>query len=211
MGLNVLFHDTRLSGDTPTTVEGFDYEPRYQLSVDSTLETDFISRLLTIGESDTIDRLAILCHGWAAGTASGRIEEGFGLEFCGEDGLSIFNVDNLNVLGRSIEITEVFIYGCGAAHIATGTDGHAVDGNGHLLCSKIAQATRAYVTASTEIQRVDRGISGLYPMDMGEWEGLVVRYDPEGEIVSTVRHPSVWFTGTPDPRYFLESLGESVE
>lgn len=215
MGINVLFHDDRLVGATPSILNGAHYEWRRRVGSSSRIANDVVALCQTLGRArttgsvagetavgDVIDRIAILCHGYEDQSH----ECGYGLEFC-ED-LTVANVGLLDPLG-SILIREIFIYGCGAAHIASGTAGRPVNGNGHFLCSEIARRTRTYVTASTEPQAVFGGFSyadsglmgdllmetmvGRSAIDMGEWEGLVVRYDPLGNLVPGAerRYPSM--------------------
>ena len=63
--------------------------------------------------------------------------------------------------------------------------------DGHRFCSAFAQATKAYVVASTELQW-----SAPRSLPYGQldgFEGLVLSYNPAGHISWQHRYRSGWF------------------
>ena len=82
------------------------------------------------------------------------------------------------------KLKRIDILGCGAAYITPGREGH--DGDGNLLCYRLAQITQAYVRASTATQEY----SNDGPIDFGKWEGTVLTYGPSGEVVKVEHAPA---------------------
>jgi hypothetical protein len=62
-------------------------------------------------------------------------------------------------------------------------------GNGHAFLRALARLTRCYVVAPTEIQGSHRTIYSHGQMD--SYEGLVVCYNPQGNISWQRRYPSL--------------------
>lgn len=70
-------------------------------------------------------------------------------------------------------------------------------GDGHMFCSEIAQAAQCYVVASTELQAYTAGRTLPYGK-LDSFEGLVLSYNPAGEVSWSHRYPSTyqtWFSG----------------
>jgi len=116
-----------------------------------------------------LKNLVLSCHG-EAGVL--RLGQGF---------------DNSNVAlfaaWRGL-IEKIWIPGCSVAFIGTGGS------NGNVFCSKLAQLVQCYVVASTEDQCDE---AKTFPIDeISSFEGLVLSYDPGGNISWQGRNPSTW-------------------
>lgn len=99
------------------------------------------------------------------------------------------------------KVRRIWFRGCLVARIIdsqTPTQGDASalqhfginDGDGHIFISQFARLTGCYVIAPTEMQGSS---SSTYPRGvMDAFEGLVLRYNPQGEIVWRRRYPSLY-------------------
>jgi hypothetical protein len=100
------------------------------------------------------------------------------------------------------KVFKIWFRGClvariaGAEHTAGHGDFAALQhygvnvGNGHAFISKFAKLTGCYVVAPTEMQASNRWTYPLGQMD--SYEGLVLSYDPEGNISWQHRYPSLY-------------------
>lgn len=99
---------------------------------------------------------------------------GAGIQFCKE------NI-TLGTLSRFTPVRGLLkgidLLACGAAYITPGFEGK--EGDGNLLCCRLAQITQTFVRASTATQLY----YGLPAIDFGEWEGTVLTYNPSGAVV----------------------------
>lgn len=114
----------------------------------------------------------INCHGYYNNvTRSGT--GGFGLEL----GTGIRRNDTAKFSKLRGKVATIWITACGAARITT--PGTAGDGDGNLFCSEIARNSGAYVIAATTHQ-----VGDLYLRvnRIDDFEGLVVRYNPQGVV-----------------------------
>jgi hypothetical protein len=102
---------------------------------------------------------------------------GAGIQFCRE------NI-RLDTLGRFAllrgKLKGIDLMGCGAAYITPGFEG--TDGDGNLLCHRLAQVTGTYVRASTATQFYNTTGPLWAPIDFGVWEGTVITYAPNGSV-----------------------------
>src|SRR5579872_1772722 len=169
---NLLVHDLRWRGRTPPgNYAAFD--------VDETTPLDyFVTRSLheaAAYQGDVV--LIVFAHGLARSGLGG----GFGITFCRE-GLRLSTIGRLAPLAGHIH-GGIVLFSCEAAHIAPGRQG--MNGDGNMLCSRLAQITRTSVTASTATQyaslfpgtRYQKGV-----ISPNAWEGAVLTYGPSGEI-----------------------------
>ncbi len=99
---------------------------------------------------------------------------GFGIQFCKEYILHK-NINLWKQVARKMK--KIIIYSCGAAYITPGSNGG--DGDGNVLCYRLAQNTGAYVRASTASQ-----MYWAWPnINFSDWEGVVLDYGPAGNVV----------------------------
>lgn len=98
---------------------------------------------------------------------------GSGLQFCKEN-LRLATLPRFAALRGLLK--GIDLLACGAAYITPGFEGK--DGDGNVLCSRLAQITQSYVRASTATQMY----YGLPAIDFGEWEGTVITYGPSGAV-----------------------------
>ncbi len=136
--------------------------------------------------------LKILAHGFAqklpyAATKTYRSgivtqtpifsQGGAGVEFCMEN----IRLDTLTrFMPLSGKLKGIDLMGCGAAYTTPGFAG--TDGDGNLLCYRLAQITRTYVRASTATQMYNVRVPLWMPVDFGAWEGTVITYAPNGSV-----------------------------
>ena len=151
--------------------------------------TQIVENILSnIDQSGTsrISNLVLCAHGFP-----GRFQLGTGL--------------NLLTMGPFERIrgkvTRIWFRGCLIARIIdsqTSTQGDAsalqhfgvTEGDGHVFISQFARLTGCYVIAPTEMQG---SRAATYPRGvMDAYEGLVLRYSPQGEIVWRRRYPSLY-------------------
>jgi hypothetical protein len=106
---------------------------------------------------------------------------GAGVQFC-QQGINLGTIAKFSRLHG--KLAQIEILGCGAAYITPGREGK--DGDGNVLCSRLAQITGASVRASTALQRYDN----TGPIDFGRWEGTVLTYGPSGAVVKVEHAPA---------------------
>jgi hypothetical protein len=133
--------------------------------------------------------LKIIAHGLGiyvaslAGNYGARVpvvsQGGSGLKFCRE-GITLATLPQFSAWRGKLR--QIEILGCGAAYITPGYEGK--EGDGNLLCSRLAQITQANVRASTATQMYN-----LATMDMGSWEGTVLTYGPLGDVIRVEQAP----------------------
>ena len=80
------------------------------------------------------------------------------------------------------KVKKIEILGCGAAYITPGCEGR--DGDGNVLCSRLATIAQTFVRASTATQEYS-----LDGCDFGPWEGTVLTYGPTGAVVKVEQDP----------------------
>ena len=125
------------------------------------------------GATDGYLRSVILnCHGFYNNTTRSGTG-GFGLKM----GTGIRRSDTSKFSRLRGKVATIWITACGAARITT--PGASGDGDGNLFCQEIARNSGAYVIAATTHQvgdlflRVNR---------IDDFEGLVLRYNPQGIV-----------------------------
>ncbi len=187
---DVIVHDRRLSG-TPNWGNCV----RRQVN-ESTRIGPFITDLINISnQSQGINRLKIMCHGWA--DQIGNL--GFGLQFCAE-GITPATVGlfrQLHPAGQPPKVRFIEVYACGAA-ARTEADrepsrmilgGFRTPGaNGEQLMRNLAINSGAFVKASTHTQYYNINLLGQ--IDFGAWEGRVTTWNPTGEPIFVEVNPT---------------------
>lgn len=103
--------------------------------------------------------------------------------------------------GIKDKVFKIWFRGCLVARIidsqtAGQGDGAALraygitSGNGHEFCASFARLTGCYIVAPTEMQASN--LQSYPPGVMDSFEGLVLSYDPQGEISWQCRYPSLY-------------------
>ncbi len=100
---------------------------------------------------------------------------GGGIQVCRE-GIRLSTIHKFGKIWGKLRMIQLL--GCAAAYITPGFEGH--EGDGNLLCYRLAQIAQTYVRASTADQKYTFGGIPNQPIDFGPWEGTVVTYGPWG-------------------------------
>jgi hypothetical protein len=187
MPINVTAHDTRLEGRTPLSTSG-------SISIEVSEETpiqDFFDHLLTISrEHSGIGTLSIMAHGvrYTMGTPNVG-DDSTGIQFCNPP-ISYQNIHLFHQLRDSVD--RIVLHVCHAAEETMTTHG-----DGDELCRQMAVEAQAEVTAARENQIYATHTRGIIfteeaPIEFGEWEGSVVVYDRNGNLIAEFNNPSGW-------------------
>jgi len=183
MSVDVVAHDTRLEGATPiSTSRTITFEVD-----DSTHITDFFDRVVNIAdEHGGIATLYIMCHGVHV-----QKQDTTALLFCHEL-IAYTTVHHFQRLRDKVDRIVVF-----ACHAAEST--MTRHGDGDELCRYIALNAHAEVTAAREDQTYyhPQRCFGVFcyedgPIEYGEWEGPIVVYGRDGNIIAEYQNPSAW-------------------
>jgi hypothetical protein len=141
-----------------------------------------------------IENLVLNAHG-----APGSFQIGTGLNattmapWAGVTG-KVFKIWFRGCLVARIAGAQTASHGDGAALRAYGLN----SGDGHAFISAFARLTGCYVVAPTEMQSAAR-LRSSYPRgQMDSYEGLLLSYDPEGNISWQHRYPSLYDHDTAD-------------
>lgn len=148
------------------------------------LASKVVERAMVIGQR--IDNLILAAHGGPGHFAIGA-------------GLNINTMEPFRILQN--QVNRIWFRGCLVGRIINSqTPSHGDwaalsafglnSGNGHAFLSAFARLTQCHVVASTEFQtsRLQTYPSGL----MDDFEGLVVKYSPQGQLISSYRNASVF-------------------
>jgi hypothetical protein len=180
---NVVLHDRRLSGNSPTLVA----KKVFHIDATNNLQGVF-QTIRSYGQTNGgIDDLVILCHGYAGGDSVGQRSAdggGLGLQLGSED-LTINNVDLCRILVGVVR--NIFIYACAAADNSFSHGNPARDGQ--RLMGSIAIYANATVYAGDRIQ----WYYARPRIDFRTWEGRVWRFLPNGAPASVVANPQSHF------------------
>ncbi len=182
MSINVIAHDTRLEGRTPVSGSG---TVTFEVD-DSTPLSEFFDRVVSLADSHGgIDRLMLMAHGVYVVD-----EDTSGIKFCHEF-ISHRTVHDFSRFRDKVDRIVLFV--CHAAE-TTMTAG----GDGDELCRQMALLADAEVTAAREVQAYTTYEScSLFhceesAIEFGEWEGPVVVFGRDGNIIYEFRNPSAW-------------------
>jgi hypothetical protein len=121
----------------------------------------------------------------ATPTSSGLLgvysQGGNGIQCC-QEGILLSTISKFGVLRGKLKKIEIL--GCGAAYITPGCEGR--EGDGNLLCYRLAQIAQTSVRASSATQLYDPD----GPIDFGAWEGTVLTYGPSGAVIKVEQAPA---------------------
>jgi hypothetical protein len=193
MPVNVISHDTRLEGRTPATTSS---TIAFEVN-DETPLSDFFDRAVRIAdEHNGIGTLYIMAHGVMVVS-----EDTTAIAFCRE----FISFETVHQFARLRDkVDRIVLFACHAAE-STMTR----HGDGDELCRHIALEAHAEVTAAREDQAygADESCTLMFcdesALEFGEWEGPVVVYGRNGNIISEFQNPSIWRDaagGVHDPR-----------
>lgn len=173
---DIIVHDSRLLGDSPA-------EPGVIQVGRQTPLQQMIARVRNAANvHGTEVRVKIFAHGIYA-DVNRPDTGGYGIELCREN-LTLGTVKQLQSWNGYVSY-GIDVYSCGAANLAPWRVG--LDGDGWLLCSRIALLTGTTVRAALLPQLYHHfgGILGLFrmPIDFGGWEGVVLTFDARGREV----------------------------
>src|SRR5215831_17600319 len=118
-----------------------------------------------------LEAVVINCHGFYNNTTR-QGTGGYGLSL----GTGILRADTPKFSKLRGKVRAIWITACGTARISTLNA--AGDGDGNLFCSEIARNAGAYVYAATTLQYHD---IFLRANRIDDYEGLVLRYNPQGQ------------------------------
>jgi hypothetical protein len=182
---DLIIRDVRLEGARPAGNE--------VLEVDANTPLDWpISWLLSKSTAYGGDvRARIMAHGigfYSAATVGNYgvshpqySQGGAGIQFC-KQGIRLATLDKFVPLRG--KLPRIDILGCGAAYITPGLENR--EGDGNLLCYRLAQIIQATVRASTATQVYDPDGA----INFGKWEGTVLTYAPSGAVIKVESAPA---------------------
>lgn len=176
---NLIWRDVRLNGWKPN-------EPKGTKVMECNLDTPlqwFVDYSKSFSETfkgkDNVS-LKLMAHGYyTAGSG------GYGIQFCKED-LKITNLEKLYPLRDRFK-GGVTLFSCGAAAITPGSG--AGNGNGAILCRRIAMILNTNVTAADAKQLYGMGTGPTHGIDFGKWQGNVFTWDKNGKLLTKETHP----------------------
>ena len=125
-------------------------------------------------EKNDVVYLKIMAHGYYT-SGSG----GYGLQFCKEDIVLSTLAKLLGLHGKFAAGVDVLA--CGAAAIAPASG--ATEGNGAILCRRLAMSLATNVTASDTPQLYGKGTGPKDGIDFGKWQGNVFTWDKKGILI----------------------------
>lgn len=182
MPVNVIAHDTRLEGRTPASTSGtiaFEVNGSTNLS-------EFFHRVIEISDNQRgVQTLYIMAHGVLVPS-----EDTSAIEFCREF-ISYRTVHHFAQLKEKVERIVLFV--CHASE-----DSMTTHGDGDEMCRQMAMQAQAEVVAAREVQAYLRTeYCTLFfceeaAIEFGDWEGTVVVYDRNGNIIAQFHNPSAW-------------------
>jgi hypothetical protein len=117
-----------------------------------------------------LNAVVLNCHGFYGTGMGGKTLGGFGLNI----GKGILRADTSKFTALAGMVGSIWITACGAARISG-----SPAGDGHAFCAEIARSSKAYVIAGTTRQI---GTVWLPQGYIDDYEGLVVRYNPLGNV-----------------------------
>jgi hypothetical protein len=183
-------HDVRVEGRTPTT-DSDGKEADWGQVGHTTPLSSFIWCLQESSRRNNGEiRLIIIAHGEASSAGRTKYPSGDGeklpggdIMFCKEH-IKVSTVEQLQPLNGMVK-GGVELHVCRACMITPGREGR--DGDGNLLCSKMARIIGTTVKASSARQKyLDRGELGLKTC---RWEGTVLTYGPKGDVIKVEHNP----------------------
>ncbi len=182
MPINLIAHDTRLEGRTPASTSG---TIAFEVG-GSTPINQFFERVIRYADNHGgIGTLYIMAHGVIVAD-----EDTTAIQFCREF-ISYRNIHLFGQLRQKVERIVLFV--CHASE--TSMTAH---GDGDELCRQMAMQAQAEVTAAREVQAYSRTEHCVLffceesAIVFGDWEGTVVVYDRNGNLIAQFHNPSAW-------------------
>jgi hypothetical protein len=183
MPVNVIAHDTRLEGRTPTSTSS---TITFEVNGDTPIQ-DFFNRVIQISnENNGIRTLFIMAHGVHV------LDVNTTAILFTHDFISYLNIHLFEQFQDKLEKIVLFV--CHASE--TDMTEH---GDGDELCRQMAVNAQCEVTAAREVQAYSHGNRSCAsdwcmeaPLEFGDWEGTVVVYDRNGNIIAEFHNPSIW-------------------
>jgi len=171
----MIVHDTRLLGTPPPIVQNT-YNVNATVSIQHCV--GWVAQYAkSVGG---LSELLIMCHGFEADwdlanqMCTGRPVGGFGLQLCRE-GLCLSNATLAQ--GWKPLIHRITVYACAPADTGQGNAG--TSGDGRRFMGELALWSGAEVIAARDTQQYNYGGFFNSPIDFGNWEGPVYRFDPD--------------------------------
>ena len=182
MPVNVVAHDTRLDGRSPISTGS---TISFEVDEDTPL-IDFFDRAVRLAdENGGIGTLYLMAHGVYVVS-----EDTTAIMFCRE----FISYQTVNLFSRLRDkVDRIVLFVCHAAE-STMTR----HGDGDELCRQIALNANAEVTAAREDQAYSQTESCTLmfceesAIEFGDWEGPIVVYGRDGNIISEFQNPSAW-------------------
>jgi hypothetical protein len=175
MPSNVVLHDRRLEGSSPVgrSISTLRLDGGISLVSAFTL-------IRTLKQLDGVQRLFVLCHGYAGENERGEVcgdFGGMGLQLGAEDVLH----ENV-AWWRAIRgcVSTIVVYSCGAADTQPENRGSNADGK--YLMGALAIHTNAPVYAADRIQWYDTNGVTDGTINFGNWEGTLWKFEPSGSF-----------------------------
>ncbi|KXK00802.1 MAG: hypothetical protein UZ17_ACD001002146 [Acidobacteria bacterium OLB17] len=197
MPVNLIAHDTRLEGRTPSASR-----ETFTIQVDDTVALDtFFDQAVNIALVNVgINRLSIMAHGLYV-----RDMDTTAIQFCSE----LISFQTVGYFARLRGLVDhIILYVCHAAETEMTSRSE-----GDQLCRQIAILANAEVTAARERQLyTSTEVCHFFvdcdttPIEFGDWEGEVVHYGRDGMVLAEypeIPAPADPAPTHPDPRFTM--------
>ncbi len=144
---------------------------------------DWVAEVAGSAPGGKLKNVVFRCHG-----APGYLQAGAGIR---RENVARFSA------WRDL-VDKVWFSACLVARIpAPAAQGAGGGSSGHVFCQEFARAAQCYVVAPTELQVIGRNRTLPYGC-LDTFEGLVLSYNPQGEVSWSHRYPSTyehWYGG----------------
>jgi hypothetical protein len=194
--MDIIVHDKRLKGVSPKSNGS-----RAVIQVDENTSLDGVINLLSFfSKYNSYEKIMIMAHGFEDAK---NHRGGLGMQL-GKENLGVHNVQKWNALKGKIK--QIILYSCSVADVQVGKHNQTEDGNGIYFCTQLAFYSGATVTAAMQPQYYDTGEGIIWDseIDFGEWEGIVLKFSPDGKVTlpDGSKITPVWKTKTNWSRSF---------
>jgi hypothetical protein len=182
MAKNMLIHDIRLAGRSPTGIA----QNTFNIPAGMTTAHVLSWAGAYAQQQSGLDNIFFMCHGYEAGVEDPNAEIsiyalGYGIQL-GNPGLTFDNIQLASTLSGLVSTITVFA--CGPANTRTGYQN--TRGDGMRFCGEFALISGAEVIAAIETQYYyntpswwDKILGRDGEIDFGDWEGPVFSFSPE--------------------------------
>jgi hypothetical protein len=147
-----------------------------------------INRVRSFGLSSPLENVVFNCHG-----GPGSLQMGWG-----------FSINQAHLFRRwRNKVKKIWFYACRVARDSNSpcppnfcAPGTAVSGS--AFCAAVARNAKCYVLAGTELQveSIEEVTHGLPPGSLDTFEGMLLSFDPDGNINWFRRYPSTYIDHT---------------